>query len=377
VPFMTSDRMKVMEKQMQRGCGIVTIHYTTFITYAFVDQILEWQGGYYEWKGPVERRSAIKTLETDLKLGAPEHPISSGLQPFTFKDEYYYKLRFRENDPRLKPILQVPALSEVPEQQIVAWAVERQGGGRGFATTTGHFFDNWKNDSYRKLMLNAILWTAGGDVSPGGVQSAYLDPNDVDQALMTKPIPTLLVTGGDHSAAIISALNSETPRFQVKVVDKLEPEDFSRYKLILVSHCDLPSLGLTANGRKRLMHYLKRGGGLSLIRSGLDKITRPAHEPNAVYRIRMEDSTHPVTAKIDPFETTDQFSADPVDGADRHVLAVAQLKAGGPDQPVASIHTYLKGRIFQTVLGRDVSALQIPGTVQLIRYGSLWAAEGK
>jgi len=395
VPFMTSERMKVMEKQMQRGCGIVTIHYTTFITYAFVDQILEWQGGYYEWKGPPERRSAIKTLETDLKLGAPDHPISNGLQPFKFKDEYYYKLRFRENDPRLKPILQVPALSEVPEQQIVAWAVERQGGGRSFATTTGHFFENWKNDSYRKLMLNAIFWTAGGEVPAGGVQSTYVDPTVVDQALLTKPIPALLVMGADptdpqaadRSAAIISALNSETPRFQMKIVAKLEPEDLSRYKLVLVSHNDLPGFGLSANSRKRLIHYVKRGGGLSLVRSGAwpefqviadrPRSTVPAHEPNAVYRVRMAGSTPAVTGKIDPFEATDQFSKDALDRAGPQILAIAQLKAGGPDQPVASIHRYFKGRIFQTVLGRDVAALQIPGTVQLIRYGSLWAAEGK
>ncbi len=194
VPYMIPERMKVLEKQMRRGCGIVTIHYTTFITYAYVDQILEWQGGYYEWKGPPERRSVIKTLETGVKLGVPEHPISNGLHDFKLKDEYYYKLRFRPNDPRLKPILQVPALSDDPEQQIVAWAVERQGGGRGFSTTTGHFFENWKNDSYRKLMLNAIVWTSGADVPPGGVESTYVDEQAVDQALMTNPLPALLVS---------------------------------------------------------------------------------------------------------------------------------------------------------------------------------------
>jgi hypothetical protein len=33
--------------------------------------------------------------------------------------------------------------------------------------------------------------------------------------------------------------------------------------------------------------------------------------------------------------------------------------------------------MFQTVLGRDTAAILIPGTAQLIRYGSLWAAKDK
>ena len=52
-----------------------------------------------------------------------------------------------------------------------------------------------------------------------------------------------------------------------------------------------------------------------------------------------------------------------------------RVKAGGPDQPVAFTQSYGKGRIFQTLLGADAAAIGIPGTTQLIRYGSLWAAE--
>ena len=58
-----------------------------------------------------------------------------------------------------------------------------------------------------------------------------------------------------------------------------------------------------------------------------------------------------------------------------HVVATARLKAGGPDRPVAFTQTYGKGRIFQTLLGADAAAIGIPGATQLIRYGSLWAAE--
>ena len=42
--------------------------------------------------------------------------------------------------------------------------MERPDGGRGFGFTGGHFHRNWGDPNFRKLVLNAILWTAGLDV---------------------------------------------------------------------------------------------------------------------------------------------------------------------------------------------------------------------
>src|SRR5262249_59117988 len=105
--------------------------------------------------------------------------ITTGMARFEAKDEFYYNLRFRERDPRLVPILTVPMSGE--GEQTVAWAVERGepgrvsagSKGRGFGFTGGHFFDNWKNENYRKMALNAILWTANAPVSEGGVKSQF------------------------------------------------------------------------------------------------------------------------------------------------------------------------------------------------------------
>ena len=46
--------------------------------------------------------------------------------------------------------------------QVVAWAYERPGGGRGFGYTGGHFHANWENDNARQLVLNAITWAVEG-----------------------------------------------------------------------------------------------------------------------------------------------------------------------------------------------------------------------
>jgi hypothetical protein len=64
------------------------------------------------------------------------------------------------------------------------WTVERSDTGRGFGFTGGHFHDNWGNESFRKLILNACLWIAKVEVPAQGVQSvvsqeqldANLDP---------------------------------------------------------------------------------------------------------------------------------------------------------------------------------------------------------
>jgi len=56
--------------------------------------------------------------------------------------------------------------------ETVAWVTERPDGGRGFGFTGGHFHKNWGNDDFRKLVLNAILWTAKAEVPADGVASS-------------------------------------------------------------------------------------------------------------------------------------------------------------------------------------------------------------
>ena len=55
--------------------------------------------------------------------------------------------------------------------EIEAWARERPDGGRGFGFTGGHDHWNWAHDDFRKLVLNAIIWSAGVEVPEDGVPS--------------------------------------------------------------------------------------------------------------------------------------------------------------------------------------------------------------
>ena len=51
------------------------------------------------------------------------------------------------------------------------WVSERSDGGRGFGFTGGHWHYNWGHDQFRKIVLNALVWTVGVEVPEGGVPS--------------------------------------------------------------------------------------------------------------------------------------------------------------------------------------------------------------
>jgi hypothetical protein len=96
-------------------------------------------------------------------------------------------MRFRENMQGVTPILTaIPPASTLQrpdgphsgnphvrakagQPQHVAWAVERDDGGRGFGCTGGHWHWNWGDENFRRVMLNAIVWAAHEEVPAGGV----------------------------------------------------------------------------------------------------------------------------------------------------------------------------------------------------------------
>jgi type 1 glutamine amidotransferase len=200
-PALQDDRLAQLDKQMQRGCGFVTIHYAVEPTREKGQkEFLDWMGGCFEvdWSVNPHWQANFKTL--------PAHPVANGVKPFGSLDEWYFHMRFREGMQGITPILSdvapestmsrpdghhsgnpaVRASVARGEPQHVAWASENAGGGRGFGFTGGHFHQGWANDSQRKLVLNAILWTAKAEVPAEGVASA-VSAADLQSNLDLKP----------------------------------------------------------------------------------------------------------------------------------------------------------------------------------------------
>ena len=146
-----------------------------------------------------------KTLTSEVLFPSPDHSVMHGVKPFKVTDEFYYKATFVGGDTGITPLLRVPELPADPKalpgplagpkDQITMWAYDRpptpqcKTAGRSIGATFGHFYDNWKNDDYRKLVLNAIVWTAHVDVPKDGVESVWADDGEVDRILGPTPAP--------------------------------------------------------------------------------------------------------------------------------------------------------------------------------------------
>src|SRR5262249_9725491 len=153
-PMIQGERMKTMRKLMDQGVGLVCIHYAVEFPKGEVgDQLLEWLGGYYETAYSDNPHNDARVVPK------PDHPITRGIKPFRANDEWYYKIRFRPDDPRVTTILTAEELvghdKKTYKDQIVAWATERKDGGRSFGFTGAHAHRNWGLPEFRGLILNA------------------------------------------------------------------------------------------------------------------------------------------------------------------------------------------------------------------------------
>lgn len=175
------DRVRILQKEFDRGCGFLTLHFSTYVPIKYSQQALEWNGGFFDYDGDPAVRSAQKTIETDILLPTKNHPIVRGVTPYHYKEEFYYKVHFVPDSSAIVPLVTVPVLSDKLPEQIVGWAYQRKNGGRSVGMTFGHYYENWKLDDYRKLILNAIVWTSGADVPAGGVQSKYIEESAVEK----------------------------------------------------------------------------------------------------------------------------------------------------------------------------------------------------
>ena len=206
-PALQGDHLDQLGKEMKRGCGFVCLHYAVEPTIEKGNnEFIDWLGGAFEINLSVNPH-----WQADF-LDLPQHPISSGVKPFSTNDEWYFHMHFREGMKGVAPILSAVAPEStmsrpdghhsgnatvrmavaMKKPQHVAWAVQREDGGRGFGFTGGHFHNGWANDDQRKLVLNAIVWSAKAEVPSGGVASKVTDEElaaNLDPKQPRKPAP--------------------------------------------------------------------------------------------------------------------------------------------------------------------------------------------
>jgi len=166
--FASEESREKVTSLMAKGTGLVCVHFAVAPPKDDADEalFLRWLGGYYEdgySKNPVCEAEVAPTSD---------HPVGHGLAPYAALEEFYYRIRFVEDPEAVTPIATALLPLDDPKPETIAWAMTREDGGRSFGFTGGHFHESWRIDSYRKMVLNAIVWTAGADVPAEGVRSA-------------------------------------------------------------------------------------------------------------------------------------------------------------------------------------------------------------
>jgi len=188
-PIIQAKHKEVVQKLMDQGVGFVNLHYAVEYPKAQSEAVLDWLGGYYE-TGFSTNPHWVANFKS-----MPEHPVTRGVKPFDIKDEWYFNIRFAPEGKGVTPILKAtppdtergtPDAKKFPgREEIVAWTFDRGNGGRSFGFTGGHTHKNWGEESFRRLVVNAILWTAKIEVPKDGAK-VDLDPADLQKNMDRK-----------------------------------------------------------------------------------------------------------------------------------------------------------------------------------------------
>jgi type 1 glutamine amidotransferase len=429
--FQSDARAALIQKQIDRGCGFVTFHFSTFAPDKYAPQVLDWTGGYFDWEENGQRQwySAIQTHETAVELATAEHPVLRGVRPFTMKEEFYFNIRFRSGDDGVTPLLAVPVLpGREPDGKVVAWAKQRADGGRGFGTTCGHFYDNWKHDDFRRTVLNAIAWTAHVDLPEHGVQSRFYTHEEITAALtgiegtaratLDDALIRALIFAGNEAhkwhnwektTPAIKALLEVDARIKVDVsydIEDLAAKPLGDYHVIVQNYVNWHDpRTLSDASRTALMNFLQRGGGLILVHfaNGAWNFSLPeagasdwpeyrrivrrvwnhhgegeaksGHDAFGPFTVNVSGLDHAITAGLADFNITDELyfrqdGAEPIEP-----LITARSRITARDEPLAWTYTYGKGRVFQTLLGHSEETYDTFEAREMLRRAAAWCAQ--
>jgi quercetin dioxygenase-like cupin family protein len=172
-PLLATERRERFDAAMRAGVGLVVLHQAS--TVPATDRTLDLQ----RWLGGARYGMFDRATEmAQIAPATPAHPVSRGLAAFTYLDEFYPTLRWQDGvHPILKARMHVEfregkdVVIGEPVTSTVAWVYERAGGGRSFGYTGAHYLAAFDQPTVRKMILNAIAWTARIEVPAAGISS--------------------------------------------------------------------------------------------------------------------------------------------------------------------------------------------------------------
>jgi putative membrane-bound dehydrogenase-like protein len=246
-----------VDQLAKSGVGLMFMHYAVHPNPAEGEKYYRpWIGGAFETGYSVNPHWVA-----DLKA-FPNHPVSNGVGSLVEAyDEFYYNMRFiperskvldlvtaTPNRERMKKYINLwneYGVNGLDKPQTLMWGIERKDGGRGVGFTGGHYHRNWSIDNFRKIVLNAVVWTAGLDVPKEGVPSKPLSEDDLNANLddKGKKVRLTLVKPGEFQEIPAATIQEDREKGfgkaevkpEVKPNNKKQPQQANAAKLLFQS----------------------------------------------------------------------------------------------------------------------------------------------
>jgi type 1 glutamine amidotransferase len=152
---LTETGKKNLRAFVESGKGVVVLHHALLNYQAWPWWYEDVVGGSYRLKREGDTPSS--TYKGDQKISVTpegEHPITRGLGSFQVMDETYKQMRF---SPKIRPLL---TTDNPNADRFLAW-VGPCATSRVVAIQLGHGPTVFSHPAYRRLVHNAILWSAG------------------------------------------------------------------------------------------------------------------------------------------------------------------------------------------------------------------------
>jgi quercetin dioxygenase-like cupin family protein len=174
-PLLNPAHRAQFEQLMAKGTGVVALHQASTVPAQDTSiDLPRWLGG--------ARYGMFDSSREAVRFEPTRHPIFNGVGAFLLEDEFYPTFRFPAGEKAITPILTGrvhpqrqegrPLVIGKGQIRAVAWAYERENGGRSFTFSGLHYLEGLDNPALRKLLLNAIFWTARIDVPRQGVSTS-------------------------------------------------------------------------------------------------------------------------------------------------------------------------------------------------------------
>jgi type 1 glutamine amidotransferase len=413
------ERIAQMEALTARGAGVVAIHFSTFACERDLERAQSWQGACFQWErgGKRDWFSKINWATGVLDLCAGNHPVLRGVDGGMLREEFYHKLAFH---PQAQPLIAVRALpADNDTERVVAWALSRPTGGRGFGTTMAHSVDSLRHNGLRALLLNGIAWAAGLEIPAEGLRVPFLEREDVDHRLDLAPSPgpirvAVLAGNAAHrwhnwpetTAALLRAWGDD-PRITARV--HTDPADLAAAlndrDVLVLNWCNWHDpAGMPETSKTALQAFMDRGGGVfahhfaggachpSLPQAAASdwpwyrKLVRNSWEHRAIapgvsghdrfraFEVRSCGS-HPLVAGLPACVIEDELYWRQHCTETSEPLLTAKSEVTGADEPLAWAYEVGAGRVVQSLLGHSAKTYEAGAMRAFARRAVAWVAK--